>query len=473
MSKSADTDNIDSHAVNATRSEENTVVVVLAGLAVVIATLLSLHLIYLHLKYMARPQQQRKIIGILWFVPIYASISWFSLKFKDAAIYLDLIRDCYEGFVIWLFFSLLVSYLGNGVESRVIDIIESIGFPIQHPFPFNYFRKPIPPDSRFLRLCKQGTTQFMVIKPLCSIIAIIAHSLGFYGEGRFSWNLLYPYVTLVVNVSISWAFYSLLLFYVALKDHLAPFQPILKFVAVKSVIFISFWQGLAFMILARLHLLDGNGDDPQSVVETSTYLQNTFLCFEMLLAAILHIYAFPVTPYKGIAPTNMFLFENLFPLRDAAKDLNDADIVDLRGIIVKHRVIDDSKMHLEYTRDQIEANEINDRDNNFDQLAIAGKANGSLSSSLIDENDGHQQGSSLSLPSSSASMKTMMPKISQHPSNDEKPKSRPPRAISPRLYDDMDGIEYSEGDLTNGSSDFPFIEMKPISKNNQVQDESS
>ena len=53
----------------------------------------------------------------------------------------------------------------------------------------------------------------------------------------------YLYITIVYNVSISLALYALFLFYFATKDLLRPYDPVLKFLAVKSIIFLSFWQG--------------------------------------------------------------------------------------------------------------------------------------------------------------------------------------------------------------------------------------
>ena len=54
----------------------------------------------------------------------------------------------------------------------------------------------------------------------------------------------YLYITLIYNVSISLALYALYMFYYATKDLLRPFDPVLKFGTVKSVIFLSFWQGV-------------------------------------------------------------------------------------------------------------------------------------------------------------------------------------------------------------------------------------
>ena len=82
-----------------------------AGIFAFMAIIISVKLIRDHLKNFTNPVEQRKIVGILWMVPIFATDSWLSLRFKDAAIYLDMARDCYEGYVIYLFLSLMIAYL--------------------------------------------------------------------------------------------------------------------------------------------------------------------------------------------------------------------------------------------------------------------------------------------------------------------------------------------------------------------------
>ncbi len=52
----------------------------------------------------------------------------------------------------------------------------------------------------------------------------------------------YLWITIVYNVTYTVALYALLLFYLGAHDLLAPYNPLLKFVLVKSVIFMTFWQ---------------------------------------------------------------------------------------------------------------------------------------------------------------------------------------------------------------------------------------
>ena len=53
----------------------------------------------------------------------------------------------------------------------------------------------------------------------------------------------YLYVTIIYNISVSLSLYALFLFYFATRELLSPYRPMLKFFMVKSVIFLSFWQG--------------------------------------------------------------------------------------------------------------------------------------------------------------------------------------------------------------------------------------
>lgn len=65
---------------------------------------------------------------------------------------------------------------------------------------------------------------------------------GLYHEADFSIKYGYLYITIIVNVSVLYAFLVLASFYSALKYKLKPFQPVGKFLCIKFIIFIAFWQ---------------------------------------------------------------------------------------------------------------------------------------------------------------------------------------------------------------------------------------
>merc|ERR1712083_632579 len=122
------------------------------------------------------------------------------------------------------------------------------------------------------------------------------------GEGKWDADKGYLYVTLIYNISISLALYALFLFYFATRELLRPFDPVLKFFTIKSVIFLSFWQGVLLALLEAigyiLPMCDINGkqiDTPPG--EISAAYQNFLICIEMFFAAIALRYAFPISVY--------------------------------------------------------------------------------------------------------------------------------------------------------------------------------
>jgi hypothetical protein len=81
------------------------------------------------------------------------------------------------------------------------------------------------------------------------VITFILYAKGKYADGDFSVNQAYLYITMIYTVSYSVALYALALFYVACRDLLRPFNPVPKFVMIKSVVFMTYWQVLASVLL--------------------------------------------------------------------------------------------------------------------------------------------------------------------------------------------------------------------------------
>ncbi|KAK6476011.1 transmembrane protein 184B-like isoform X1 [Huso huso] len=273
----------------------------LSGIFVWSALLLTCHQIYMHLRYYSIPNEQRYIIRILFIVPIYAFDSWLSLLFisnDQYYVYFDSVRDCYEAFVIYNFLSLSFEYLGG--ESAIMSEIR--GKPIQSScFYGTCCLGGISYSIGFLRFCKQATLQFCVIKPIMAVITIILQAFGKYHDGDFNVNGGFLYISIIYNFSVSLSLYSLFLFYFATSDLLRPFEPVLKFLTIKSVIFLSFWQGMLLAILERCGvipealLIDGHEVGAGTV---AAGWQNFIICIEMFFAAIALRHAFTYNVYQ-------------------------------------------------------------------------------------------------------------------------------------------------------------------------------
>ncbi|XP_078356150.1 transmembrane protein 184C-like [Oculina patagonica] len=105
----------------------------IAGCFVFLTIPISLWGILQHLVNYTKPELQRRIVRILWMVPIYATDSWLALRFPKAAIYLDSLRECYEAYVIYNFMTFLLAYLSAEYD---FDAVLSRKQQVEHFFPF-------------------------------------------------------------------------------------------------------------------------------------------------------------------------------------------------------------------------------------------------------------------------------------------------------------------------------------------------
>lgn len=266
-----------------------------AALCVVVTMLMSTKLILRHLDYYADPDTQKYVVRILFMAPIYAVDSLLALTFVGwATTYIDVFRDCYEAFTIYNFLKLLVVLLGG--EKAVIKMLE------QRPqvrliFPLHWL-EPWEMGGDLFYACKYGALQYVLVKPTCAVVMFVSGAAGIYGPNSFSLARLHFYVFFFSNVSQMWALYCLVMFYVALKNELAPFNPVLKFVIVKAVVFFCFWQGMGLGLLAYMGYIQGTADfDSAQIVEA---IQELLVCVEMVIVSFLFHKAFPVEEFVDV-----------------------------------------------------------------------------------------------------------------------------------------------------------------------------
>jgi hypothetical protein len=102
-------------------------------------------------------------------------------------------------------------------------------------------------EHKTLKLLKYWTWQFVVIRPVCSILIITLQLLGMY-PSWVSWTF-----TIILNFSVSMALYALVLFYHLFAKELAPHKPLAKFLCIKGIVFFSFWQ-VYYLLIQALYL---------------------------------------------------------------------------------------------------------------------------------------------------------------------------------------------------------------------------
>ncbi len=312
-----------------------------SGVFVLLALPITFYEVAQHLENYRMPRLQRHVVRILFMVPIYAVDCWLALRFKDQTIYFDTIRECYEAYVIYNFYAYCVAYL----QHRCVPSLEhalSRKPQQRHLFPVSLFAPPTPKMGEpFLRMCRHGVINYVVTRPLTTLLAFAAEAGDVYGDGQIlNPAVAYPYLAFINNFSQAWAMYCLILFYKVTREELAPVRPFYKFLTVKAVVFLSFWQGQAILLGVKTNVIRVDGNDSEwtdyDAAETATGLQEFAICVEMFFAAIAHAYAFPTSEYDdegGVvgggggegtkAPRRAFAenVADMFDLRDVVHDV--------------------------------------------------------------------------------------------------------------------------------------------------------
>lgn len=96
-------------------------------------------------------------------------------------------------------------------------------------------------------------------------------------ETSFSnaWN----YLVIINSMSQFFAMYLLLLFYKVLKEELGPIQPVGKFLCLKLVAFVSFWQAVVIALLVKVGVISEKHTwEWQTVEAVATGLQVSAIC---------------------------------------------------------------------------------------------------------------------------------------------------------------------------------------------------
>ncbi|ORZ00002.1 organic solute transporter Ostalpha-domain-containing protein [Lobosporangium transversale] len=264
----------------------------LSGTCAFFATVISFHLLYRHAKNYNKPSEQRHIMRIVLMIPVYAIISFLSYRFYKEAVYFETIRDCYEAFVIYSFFILLLTYLGDDNETQRSKITGSDRRKLLYPLNCFYYN---PLNENFLHYMKYGILQYVAIKPLCTLAAVILQYYGLYCETTYDFHFGMIYITIINFFSASVALYCLVLFYETISLEIQEHSPLMKFFCVKMVVFFCYWQTCVLSLLGALEVF--KPENNWSILNVELGISSVLICIEMVVFSILHVYSFSYRPY--------------------------------------------------------------------------------------------------------------------------------------------------------------------------------
>lgn len=303
--------------------------------------------IILHLRNYRKPFQQRLMIRIHLIVPLFALLCYSMLSNQNSyfnKIVLEPIRESYEAFVIYTFFSLLTDMLGG---ERHIIIMTSGREPVPHPgFLGKFLPKMDISDPYTFLWIKRGILQYVWLKPFICFSMICGELFHLYDVNDMGIKSPYLWLTILYNFSVTMSLYCLAIFWKILWNDLKPFNPVGKFLCVKLIIFASYWQGVLLGTLSFLGILKKPGPPADPLSKQENYdlglaIQNALLCVELIAFAIGHWMSFSYKYFTvRYLPSSRVQFfyalKDMFGIQDLVHDFK----VTYQGDIYDYKTFD-------------------------------------------------------------------------------------------------------------------------------------
>jgi hypothetical protein len=206
---------------------------------VLVACTISFAHIYGHVHYNDEAQSRKYAIRIVAMVPVYALDGLFALEHPHLSFIFGLFRCGYEAFVLYSFIQYLLTAVGGAVKlAKDLKAQENGSAPLASCCGRT--------GASFVRWTVLGTLQYVPCMLVTMVLAYVSWSEGNYEEGEFALHNGWFWVCLIQGVSQTWALTSLAFFYQGVKHQLREIRPLLKFVAIKLVVFFTWYQ--AFLI---------------------------------------------------------------------------------------------------------------------------------------------------------------------------------------------------------------------------------
>eukprot|EP00931_Biecheleriopsis_adriatica_P100800 TRINITY_DN76042_c0_g1_i1.p1 TRINITY_DN76042_c0_g1~~TRINITY_DN76042_c0_g1_i1.p1 ORF type:complete len:414 (+),score=63.52 TRINITY_DN76042_c0_g1_i1:36-1277(+) len=336
---------------------------ILAAGFTTVACVSSFVLICRHLQHNRHPQLRTLTVRILLMVPIYAVQAFCSLVLQVRAELtsqlLHSFREAYEAIVIFSVLQFVMVCVGghraimyhgsapkaeagaSAVSEETVTASAEEDSSIPHAWPMNYCLPNWTQLRGMAKWCVRCTLPYVVTGWVCAVLQLFVWLATAGKPGRALTTLIdiWNWILFGASCFAITALYELLH---GLQHRLEGLHPWSKLVAVKLVIFFTFYQELVIgELLGRTTLFHAFIDEEHgwsSAVIIARGVNNFLLCVEMAIAATAHFYAFPADDYQQVlANRGVFLDSGSEPRRTSFKEF--CSIALSFGDAVKYRDI--------------------------------------------------------------------------------------------------------------------------------------
>ncbi|KKP06695.1 hypothetical protein THAR02_01184 [Trichoderma harzianum] len=296
-----------------------------------------------HLSRYTAPIQQRQIIRIILVPTVFAILSFLSVLFYQASIYLRPVAEIYESIAIPAIFILYIHYVFPGPGSHSW---RELFYRLEDPYSreasiaggdvtwfkrtcvlvFQYVRY----NQSFIALAN-NVDRYPISKTASSIVEIATQGAGVYCVNSLAPGHAHLWCEIINVVSIVLAVPHVIRFERRLKEHIDPkHKPGVKLWTFKGFVFLQFVQLILF------GLLNGRLSNPTaSITFNDLYygIPATLTCIEAWIFTIIFMWSFSTKEY---APKNIDGQCNRMPIWRALLDsLNISDLVGAIATLIR------------------------------------------------------------------------------------------------------------------------------------------
>ncbi|KAM0234088.1 hypothetical protein ACHAP5_010191 [Fusarium lateritium] len=233
----------------------------------------------LHATHLSNPTEQVKIMRVGNLISAFALISFLSICFPSAAVYIQPWLHVFEGFALGSFFLLLCDYVSPHRDQR------DVFFATKRKNGMRWF------NTRWIMIF-----QMPVIAIGVAIATDITEAAGVFCEWSNARQFANIYLRVIMSVSLVVSVLAILQMYMLLKKDLAHHSPMLKLTAFKIVVGLTFLLEIIFTILSDQNILKPT--DQLTYADVHIGIPNLVICILMVPLALFFSYAYPWKVYQ-------------------------------------------------------------------------------------------------------------------------------------------------------------------------------
>ncbi|KAF9012217.1 DUF300-domain-containing protein [Hymenopellis radicata] len=268
----------------------------ISGVCSLITMLITLWSVISHSRHYVVRDEQRQILRILYMPAVFALVSFLTFRHYNGYTYFSLIDAAYEAVTVSAFLLLLVQYVAKSTRSG--DIHEALATKEKRKMPLFCCFRYRPTKAYFVHAVKWSVLQFVIIRPLGSLVGIICEAADVFCESEgMDLHYAYVYINIITVISMIFAMYGLLLFFLLVKNEIEERKPLKKFLSVKFIVIVPTLQSLILSFLKSKDIIKAT--DSLTETEVMNGINAMLICLETVFLSFLMLRAYNISEYKN------------------------------------------------------------------------------------------------------------------------------------------------------------------------------